>query len=204
MADEFYRRIMNGDDVEPLFSPSRSTSERRPPPDSDNDEPPRRIRQRRSSSSSTEQVPSPQMRNVAGLPRGAPRRITTRSSPGQASPPHTMALTSPWIFAGSTSPQPQSSTRHNMTSMYQSPAHAATSPAFQQFSSIMPNNVRGRRFINARVMTGTSNGEGSSAAVIPNPLLNNAQASIGLQRAMNDATVEGILGESYEPDQGPP
>lgn len=195
---------MNGDDVETILSASRNTSERRPPPDSDNEEPPRRIRQRRSSSSSTEQVPSPQMRNVAGLHRGAPRRETTRSSPNQTSPPHTMALTSPWIFTGSASPQPQSSTHHNMTSMYQSPTHAVTSPAVQQFSSVMPNNVRGRRFMNARAMAGTSNGEGSSAAVIPNPLLNSAQVSIGLQRAMNDATVEGILGESYEPDQVSP
>ncbi|KAJ6784379.1 hypothetical protein PWT90_10174 [Aphanocladium album] len=87
VAEDFYRRIMNGEDVRAIVSVSRSSGERRPAQGEESDELPRRARQRRSSSSSVEEeVPSSPLRSPEGAARGAARPRTTPNSSGPVSP----------------------------------------------------------------------------------------------------------------------
>lgn len=84
MAEDFYRRIMAGEDVHPIIR--RGAGARRPPPDNDEyDISSRRTRQRRSSPPLVEQeLPLP-VQSPGGL-RQAFQQWATPGSPGQLSP----------------------------------------------------------------------------------------------------------------------
>ncbi|OAA44576.1 Zinc finger domain-containing protein, C3HC4 RING-type [Beauveria brongniartii RCEF 3172] len=104
VAEEFYRRIMAGEDVRAYVSVGRSMAERRPPPEDDNyGDATRRTRRRRSSSSSVEPETVSPTQSPASV-RRARHRVTPNSS-DRPSPTQTGPRPNSWMFLAPAVPE---------------------------------------------------------------------------------------------------
>ncbi|EGX91779.1 Zinc finger domain-containing protein, C3HC4 RING-type [Cordyceps militaris CM01] len=187
MAEDFYRRIMAGEDIRPLVNVNRSVAERRPFPDDDEyDDLSRRTRQRRSSSSSVEPEllsPVQSSENLHG-----PRYRTALNSSGPVSPSQTGPAPRAWMFMA---PGSSGSIAQNTPLRYQSPARpAAQSTEVHPHNSATPPSATHHTF--AEIM-----GQTASSRAIPNPLQHRTRASHMQHLGSSDNPMGQFIEEMY-------
>ncbi|KAM3482996.1 hypothetical protein MY8738_003564 [Beauveria namnaoensis] len=190
VAEEFYRRIMAGEDVRALVSVGRSMAERRPPPeDDDYGDATRRTRRRRSSSSSLDaEILSP-TQSAANV-RRARHRVTPNSS-DRPLPTQTEPRLNSWMFLAPAVPEAPGSIAPNAPLRYQSPARPAQSTVVHQSNPAISPSVahQGAYTRNA--------GPAAGSSAMANPLHTSAEASQMLQMASNDNYADEMIEDVY-------
>ncbi len=195
VAEDFYRRIMAGEDVRAFVSVGRPVAERRPPPnDDDYDDSSRRTRQRRSSSSSAEPEFTSPTQSPATLRQAIQQRATPNSS-GQASPTQAGVSSNPWMLMGPAPPGSPGSIVHNVPFRYQSPARPAQSTVVHQPNpAVQPSVTRHRAY--ARNFD-----PGVNSRAMPNPLGNNGQSAQMLHVDSADTLINQYADDIYSSEE---
>ncbi|KAM3502882.1 hypothetical protein MY10362_004556 [Beauveria mimosiformis] len=190
VAEEFYRRIMAGEDVRAYVSVGRSMVERRPPPEDDNyGDATRRTRRRRSSSSSVEPETVSPTQSPASV-RRAGHRVTPNSS-DRPSPTQTGPRPNSWMFLAPAVPESPGSIAPNAPLRYQSPARPAQSTVVHQSNPAIPTSVAHHSAYTRNV------GPAAGSSATANPLHTSAEASHMLQVASNDNYANEMIEDVY-------
>ncbi|KAM3435741.1 hypothetical protein MY4824_004757 [Beauveria thailandica] len=190
VAEEFYRRIMAGEDVRAYVSVGRSMAERRPPPEGDDfGAATRRTRQRRSSSSSVEPETLSPTQSPASA-RRARHRVTPNSS-DRPSPTQTGPRPNSWMFLAPAVPESSGSITRNAPLRYQSPARPAQSTVVHQSNPAIPPSVAHHSAYTRNV------GPAAGSSAMANQLHTSAEASHMLQVASNDNFADEMIEDVY-------
>ncbi|KAJ3489241.1 hypothetical protein NLG97_g6037 [Lecanicillium saksenae] len=185
VAEDFYRRIMNGEDVQAIVRLARPATERHPAQDEQHEESSRRSRNRRASSSSVEQEPFSPLRSPEMTGHGATRPQTTPNSSGAVSPTQAGAGSTPWIVMG---PGSTGDMQQNVPFRYQSPARPGPSTTARQPSLAAQPSSRHQQAYTRHA---------ASSSAIPNPLRQGNQASQILHLHSPDRPLDDLLEAFY-------
>lgn len=186
VAEDFYQRIMNSEDVRDLVHANRAgvMVERRPAPNGEHDDSSRRTRQRRSSTSSVEQQSPSLDQQTATITQATSRRRTAPNPSGQVSPTQAGVSGNPWILMGPGSPGGMS---QDTPFRYQSPARPSPSTTTRPRGPAMRPSTAHHGY--AR-QAGLASGSG----LIPNPLRS------GTQEASDDISINQMIDDLYSSD----
>ena len=189
MAEDFYRRIMAGEDVRPIIR--RGVGARRPPPDNDEyDNSSRRTRQRRSSPPAVEQeLPLPTQsrsrplsaeqepplpRQSPGSLRQAIQQWATPNSPAQASPTQTGNWSNTRLPMLSARPEPPGRTAEDHPLRHHFTSRADLHRAMQQQQQVTSHSRRQASPMQTEVSSNPWVSMGSAAPGPPSSIAQNA------------------------------